>query len=174
MLIGILLLLTYLESCMKYSFLNDITYKIESYDNSCVKEVFYELVQSQSEVTKAFIIAFASEAIYQTFKDHKEYTHLFLTGKKNEAKEKLVKDVINDYINKIDDLILFIEVETNKKSNSIWVKNNFLRNLSIKLYLAPILKLNAETIIKLRKEDRETYLKVGDAIFLAGLYLQVN
>ena len=129
------------------------------------QEVFERLSTRESTVARSSIQFPVYGIILKALDGMPQIKQLQLL--KDKEKEKRVLDFVFADM-ELAELIEALEVASRKEMQKTINKIGFLQNASLRVY-GKLVGLDGGEMIRLRNEDYPTYLRVGDAMVMAGL-----
>lgn len=146
---------------------SEIENYVEQRKSGACLEVFSSIVGSKSRSTRKAAMASAGMYCEKVLESFADTTSVLKTSVFNSVAQNM----------DVDTLISFVSVADLEMRNKGFVKTimgtEILRNLAIRL-ASYMYDLDYARVKSLRSDDRDLYYEVGDAIFLAGMYLALD
>ena len=131
-----------------------------------VQETYRNLCAKEEDLAKWTLQAPVLEIILATLKDMPQIQKIQLLDKATKE-QRAIRFVLEEMT--LEELIDSVEVYARKEDQKFsWTKIGILRNLSFRVY-GKMLGIDGSQLIKLRKDDYQTYLALGYGLVLAGL-----
>ena len=135
------------------------------------QEVFQFLVNSEKELTKSYLAAAIRELLERALKNCPQMMSSYIIGNVDIRKQKILDNCIEIF--EVNEIMDFVTSESNKSKNKLINKIGFIRNLGLKT-IGALLGMDGDIFIRIRKSNNDEYLELGDTIFLAGLYKELQ
>ena len=139
---------------------------VESKRGTCL-EVFSSIVATESKATKGVAIASAEVYCSKILESFTDGSNVLKSSSIAVVAQKMDLNSLVDFASAVD-----AKIQEGFKIKTI-LKTGFLRNLGIR-WVAFMYDLDYARLKALRSNDRDLYYEVGDAIFLAGVYLALQ